>query len=320
MSAKIKQAWVFSEKKDLLLELVSAARQIAPEAEVTAFVSGPRETAELVARQGVQSVIWLGELAVERPLEEAASIIHQQVQRTMPDLIIIGATMRGRVIAGRVAACLDVSVYTDVRAVVEQADGYWVEHLIFGGGAVRSEPMAIHPAIITVAAGFARNEPNTKTIESAGILELRPGEPDKRVRVLDRRPRGTTTINLSAARRVVCPGRGVAKQDDLSMVEELASLMNAEVGCTRPLAEGLDWLPRERYIGISGAMIKPDFYLGVGVSGQVQHLIGMSESKVVVAINKDPAAPIFDQCDYGIAGDLYVVVPEIINALRARDT
>jgi electron transfer flavoprotein alpha subunit len=102
------------------------------------------------------------------------------------------------------------------------------------------------------------------------------------------------------------------------MIQELADLLGAEMACTRPLAEGLGWMPRERYIGISGAMIKPDLYLGIGVSGQAQHTIGMSESQVVVAINRDRSAPLVAQSDYAIAGDLYEVVPALIRALKAR--
>ena len=90
------------------------------------------------------------------------------------------------------------------------------------------------------------------------------------------------------------------------------------MACTRPLAEGLDWLPRERYIGISGATVKPALYLGVGVSGQVQHMVGMTGARLVVAINKDGQAPIFSQADYGIVGDLYAVVPALIKALKGQ--
>lgn len=102
------------------------------------------------------------------------------------------------------------------------------------------------------------------------------------------------------------------------MIEELAQALSAEVACTRPLAEGLNWLPRERYIGISGVMIKPDLYIGIGVSGQAQHMIGMNESRVVVAINKDRGAPLVAQADYAIEGDLYAVVPALIRAIKAH--
>ena len=110
----------------------------------------------------------------------------------------------------------------------------------------------------------------------------------------------------------------MAQQADLAMIEELARLLHAELACTRPLAEGLGWLPRERYIGISGATLHADLYLGVGVSGQVQHLIGMNATRVVVAINKDSNAPIFAHADYGIAGDLYQIVPALLQALKER--
>ena len=143
-------------------------------------------------------------------------------------------------------------------------------------------------------------------------------EPAWQAKLIERRSRGGGSVNLAAAKRVVCPGRGVAQQEDLSMIEELAQALSAEMACTRPLAEGLGWLPRERYIGISGAMIKPDLYLGIGVSGQAQHTIGMSESRVVVAINKDRNAPLVTQSDYAIEGDLYQVVPALIRALKAR--
>ncbi|HEY9089752.1 MAG TPA: electron transfer flavoprotein subunit alpha/FixB family protein, partial [Anaerolineaceae bacterium] len=134
----------------------------------------------------------------------------------------------------------------------------------------------------------------------------------------ERKPRAGAVTNLAGAKRVVCAGRGVGKADDLSLVNDLARALNAEVGCTRPLAEGLNWLPRERHIGISGAQVRPDLYLGVGVSGQVQHMIGMNRSKVVVAINKDKNAPIFASADYGIVGDLYAVIPALLEALKNK--
>ena len=139
------------------------------------------------------------------------------------------------------------------------------------------------------------------------------------IKVRERKPLPKASVNLQAARKVVSAGRGVSRQADLAMVEQLAGLLGAEVGCTRPLAEGLDWLPRERYIGISGAHIKPDLYFGVGVSGQVQHMIGMNGSRVVVAVNKDANAPIFTQADYGIVTDLYTFIPALIKALQARN-
>lgn len=107
-----------------------------------------------------------------------------------------------------------------------------------------------------------------------------------------------------------------ASQDDLSLIQSLANCLNAEVGCSRPIAEGEHWLGRERYIGISGVMLKCEVYLALGISGQIQHMIGINDAKVVIAINKDKNAPIFQFADYGIVGDLYVVVPMLIEKLQ----
>jgi electron transfer flavoprotein alpha subunit len=150
------------------------------------------------------------------------------------------------------------------------------------------------------------------------ITEVKFVEPKWRLTVRERKVKPPSSVNLAAAKKVVCPGRGITKQEDLAMIQDLAKVLSAEIGCTRPLAEGLDWLPRERYIGVSGAFIKPDLYLGIGVSGQVQHTVGITDSHVVVAINKDKSAPIFSQADYGIVGDLYAIVPALIAALKTR--
>ena len=116
---------------------------------------------------------------------------------------------------------------------------------------------------------------------------------------------------------VVCVGRGLDKQEDIDLARQLAQVLGGEVGCSRPIAEELQWLPEEVYIGISGKKVKPALYLGIGVSGQVQHITGIRDSKVIFAVNKDENAPIFEAADYGIVGDLYSVVPMLIDELKA---
>jgi electron transfer flavoprotein alpha subunit len=101
------------------------------------------------------------------------------------------------------------------------------------------------------------------------------------------------------------------------MIEELAAVMGAEVGCTRPIAEEEKWLPREVYIGVSGVILAPEVYLGIGLSGQVQHTVGINRAKLIFAINKDKNAPIFKQADYGIVADLYKIVPALTVALSS---
>ena len=124
-------------------------------------------------------------------------------------------------------------------------------------------------------------------------------------------------MDITEAKIVVCVGRGVEKKEDVELARELARVLGGEVGCSRPVAEELHWLPEEVYLGISGKKIKPDLYVGVGVSGQIQHVTGIRDTKVIFAINKDENAPIFDAADYGIVGDLYQVVPKLIQELKS---
>lgn len=314
-----KDIFLFSEKPALQAELISAAHTLTAHTggQVIALVLGPRSDAELARKQGAQQVFWLGELSPDRLVEDVVPTIAAAVQTHQPFGLLVGATVRGRAVAGRLSARLGVAALTDVLEFQWEADNLLARHMTFGGGAVRVDRPLTQPMIATISSGVfdasARPAEATGTIQSIDWIE-----PAWQAKLIERRTRGGSSVNLAAAKRVVCPGRGVAQQEDLSMIEELAQILSAEVACTRPLAEGLGWLPRERYIGISGAMIKPDLYLGIGVSGQAQHTIGMSESRVVVAINKDRNAPLVAQSDYAIEGDLYQVVPALINILKAR--
>ncbi|NLH00042.1 MAG: electron transfer flavoprotein subunit alpha/FixB family protein [Chloroflexi bacterium] len=318
--AGIERVWVFSEKPALLSELAAGAHGLGEAVEVTALVAGPRGEAEAAARNA-ERVIWLGELPQGRMVEDyvptLAKLVETPPQGALPpDLLVNGATRRGRAVAGRLAARLGLNVLTDVLAFASNGE-LQIRHMIFGGGAVRVEKPLKTPVLATVGPGVLEAPPEL-TARGGEIVEAPFVEPEWRVTLRERKPRKAAAVNLAAARKVVCLGRGVAKKEDLAMIEELAKLLGAEVACTRPLAEGLDWMPRERYIGISGAAVKGDLYLGIGVSGQVQHVIGMNGSRVVAAINKDEHAPIFQIADYGIAGDLYAVVPALIQALKNR--
>jgi len=314
--------WVFSEKWDLLAELAAGARELAGEpGSVTIVVIGPRSAAEKAAAWG--KVLWLGEVTGQRRVDDYVPTLVGMLEEAKPQLMLIGATRRGRAIAGRIAARFDTAALTDVQEFLTDEDGLPVRHMIFGGGAVRVERALREPVIATLGPGIfqAVQQPagaGGGIVEQAAPIEPAFVEPKLRAQLRERKPRPPVTANLGAARRVVCAGRGLAKQEDLSIVEALARALNAEVACTRPLAEGLDWLPRERYIGISGAIIRPELYLGVGVSGQAQHVIGMSESRVVVAVNKDANAPICQQADYIVNEDLYVFLPALIAALEKR--
>lgn len=312
-------AWVFSEKTALLHELIAGAHTLTMNTggRVIALVLGPRAAAEQAITHGADGVLWLGELPEGGIADDCLPTIAALVNDRRPFALLVGSTRQGKAIAGRLAARFGVAALTDVLQFLFEDGRLQARHMIFGGGALRVDRPGDGLVLATVGPGVfqsAAPDPGRR----GEISQVAFIDPPWRARLRERKTRPVAKVNLRGAKKVVCAGRGLAKQEDLALVKELADCLSAEVACTRPLAEGLDWLPRERYIGISGAVIRPDLYLGVGVSGQVQHLIGMSDARLVVAINKDANAPIFQQADYGIAGDLYAVVPALIKAIKER--
>jgi electron transfer flavoprotein alpha subunit len=155
-------------------------------------------------------------------------------------------------------------------------------------------------------AGVAQVSVFSPTIEAVQI-RTKPSE----------RFRGTAqTVDLGSAQLIVSVGRGIKDPEHIPLVQELATALGAELGASRPICDN-GWLPMERQIGSSGQTVSPKLYLAVGISGAIQHLVGMKGSQCVAAINKDPAAPIFEVADYGIVGDLFEVVPALTDAVKA---
>jgi electron transfer flavoprotein alpha subunit len=124
------------------------------------------------------------------------------------------------------------------------------------------------------------------------------------------------TVSLEDAQSLICVGRGFNKKEDLAIADALAKVLKAEIGCTRPLSHDWQWLSEEREVGLSGKKCKPRLYVSLGISGQIQHTVGIRDSKVIAAINKDKTAPIFEFADYGIVGDLYEVVPRLTEKIK----
>jgi electron transfer flavoprotein alpha subunit len=133
---------------------------------------------------------------------------------------------------------------------------------------------------------------------------------------VERRAKEAGAVNVEEAEVLVCVGRGLAEEGDLSLVQDLAGALGGVVGCTRPLSHENHWLSEDQMVGLSGKVSSPNLYVGVGVSGQIQHVVGIMDAKLIVAINSDKNAPIFKVADYGIVGDLYQVVPKLLEQLQ----
>ena len=247
-------------------------------------------------------------------MEDCAAAIAGAVGEHAPRAMLFAAGKRTRLMAARVAAELGTRVLNDVGRIWVDDDGALLaDHMVYGGKAFAVERVREGSAVALLTEGLLVSEPAVEgAAREAAVSEL-PASAAASARLVERRPRTVESVNLAAARRVVSVGRGVAAQEDLALVDELAAALEAEVGCTRPVAEGSG----ERYIGVSGALLKPDLFVAVGLSGQIQHMVGANSAKTIVAVNKDKNAPVFKQCDYGIVADLYEVLPKLSAALGA---
>lgn len=296
--------WVFAEKSAALSDLCLGARQIADQVEGV-FIGSP-EGAVFADK------VWSISTQDGAMLEDYTETIAALCQKEKPDILLVAPTKRAKLIAGRLAALIGASVITDIMELGK--DGL-AKRMVYGGAAVRCEKAVTSTAIIMVGPGVLEPAGEASTSQ-AQIENVDFIEPKVRMKVIKKEQKPKISVNLAGAKRVIGVGRGIAQAQDLDMVGQLANVIGAEVGCSRPIAEGEKWMPRETYIGVSGLVLAPEVYLALGISGQVQHMVGINRAKAVVAINKDKNAPIFKQADYGIVGDLYKIVPALIERLK----
>lgn len=226
-----------------------------------------------------------------------------------PDAVITATTKNGRLLAGIAAAKFDTLVLSDLNDLSVE-NGVCGSRIVFGGAAVREEVVS-GTAVLCVGPGLLSDG-----AADGEVTRVEVAEEGGQFVFVEKREKESKRVNLAGAKRIVCAGRGVPNEEVLATLTQLADAIGAEMGCTRPISEENRWMPTERYIGVSGVMCKPDFYLAAGVSGQIQHTVGINQAGVIFAINKQKDAPIFNQCDYGIVGDAAVIIPAILEALK----
>ncbi len=242
-------------------------------------------------------------------ISEALSAIGRAKGAT---IFVIGATRLGRQVAAKLAVSLGAGVLSDVRGLAVSDGRMKGTRGVYAGRFLATVESGL-PCIALVPPGCYPGDANgARTVEEVDLGAL----PSK-VRYLESRPKTRGTVDLRSAKIIVSAGRGFKKKEDLSLAEELARALGGELGASRPLSSDLGWLGEERHVGLTGIYVRPDLYVAVGISGQLQHVAGIKDSKVIVAINRDRQAPIFQVADYGIVGDLYQVVPALVRALGA---
>jgi len=302
--------FIFSEDLALSEQLLAPALELKKSLTqpIIAFALNESDAKSLAAL-GADKVVVLQ--SANKWVDGFSEAIYAQVSKSQGSVLLVGGTLRGKSIAAYVAAKLNAGMVTDAKTLKIEGGKLLATRVLYAGLATCEEEVVL-PAVATVR---ARTFHAPQAAATAGTVESVTVDGEPRITVGEVTPTGTAGVNINAASKLVSVGRGFRKKEDLKLAEDLAAALKAELACTRGVAEDEHWLPIERYIGISGQTVKPDLYLAVGLSGQVQHMVGCRESKVIVAINNDERAPIFEAADYGIVGDLYEVLPLLTAAL-----
>ena len=317
---------VFAEQRNgdihpISFELLGKAREIADKkkCEVYSVLFGykMREKAKELIYFGADKVF----LYDHPSLKEFDAINYKQnmvnlIREEKPEIVLIGATPLGRSLAPRIAAALKTGLTADCIDLQLDENGELIQvRPAFTGNLIAHIKTSTRPVMTTVRYKVFKARERDLTRKGDIVEKEVEIVKDAGVRVVRKEP--VEVVNISDAEIIVSGGRGLKKPEDLKILEELANLLGGVVGASRPLVDE-GWISKDHQVGFSGNIVRPKLYLACGISGSPQHLAGMRDSEIIVAINIDPSAPIFNVADYGIVGDLYEIIPKLIEKLKNR--
>ena len=335
-----KGVYVFAQQVDgevsgIAYELLGKAKDLAKDlnAEVTAVLLGygVKGLADSLAEYGADKVIVVDdkELEVYRT-EPYAHALASVINEYKPEIMLVGATAIGRDLGPRVSArvatgltadctVLEIGDFTDNMTKETIPNQLLMTRPAFGGNTIATIACPnFRPQMATVRPGVMQKIDPIKGAK-AEVIEYNPGfTPDnKYVEILDVVKSVADTVDIADAKILVSGGRGVGSEENFKLLQDLADVLGGTVSCSRAVVEN-GWLPVERQVGQTGKTVRPNVYFAIGISGAIQHVAGMEESDIIVAINKDETAPIFDVADYGLVGDLNKIVPQLTEMLKAE--
>jgi len=306
---------VGDDVKKVTLELITLARRFG-EPSVVWTGPGAEQGQARCAEYGAARMYVAADAAIDDyVVAPAAELLAQLVREKSPACVLVAGTAQGKEVAGRLAVKIDSGVLTDAVDMQPGDDGPVVEQSIFGGSTVVHSRVRRGTPVVAV-------RPNAVAPESAaGAAELSPvslaGEvsgakvTNRVVAERSERP------DLTEASIVVSGGRGTGGAEGFGVIEQLADALGAAVGASRAVTDA-GWYPHQFQVGQTGKTVSPQLYLAIGISGAIQHRAGMQTSKTIVAVNKDPEAPIFELADFGVVGDLFKVVPQLLDEISKR--
>ena len=312
------QVWVFCEEADgtpstLGLELLAKARQLG-RATVLYVGTGSQQSWETLGDHGAARVFHFnpGDMLAAAPVAAAtASLATEQP----PQMILFGQAYTDRDVAGRLAVRLGVQVLSNAVDVTLEPDGKVTTRHEISGGSEIAEAVFLTggPCLVIIRPKSFPAEPVGGTLPEVIAVEL-PDAGRSAALVTQRHMRERKGPDLEGAAVIVSGGRGLGSAEHYSLVEGVAGPLGAATGATRAIVDA-GWVPYAKQVGQTGKTVKPDVYIACGISGAMQHLVGMKDAKTIIAINKDPDAPIFTIADLGIVGDVHKVMPKLIAEL-----
>ena len=310
--------------REITWELLGLAHALAKgagwgSAEIKALVLGHgiEKAAREIAARGAQEVIAAdGEALANYTSDGYDRVIETLVRAESPEIVLFGHTPNGWDMAPLVAAGLGAPLATECSAVAFEAGRPRFTRKAFNGKFVQVVDMAgAKPGIATLQRGAAA-PCSVATQGTVRQVDPQIAAADLKARFVEIRQGESGGVDLTQAQVIVAGGRGLGAAEKFSVIRDLAAALGAQVGASRPVTDS-GWLPHEHQIGSSGVTVSPKLYVAAGISGAIQHLVGMRASGYIVAINKDPEAPIFGVADVGVVGDLFEIVPALTTAVRA---
>ncbi|HEX8803332.1 MAG TPA: electron transfer flavoprotein subunit alpha/FixB family protein [Acidimicrobiales bacterium] len=316
----LNRIWVYAEALDgkvapITLEMLAKARELGGTVEAVRG-GDAADVAETLGAHGATKVYATGDLGGSLPGVPVASAIAKLIaDGDAPDLLMFGTTYEGRDVAARLSVALDTAVISNNTDIAVDGDAVVVTEPVFGGTKlVKTRFTGTGPHI-------ALFRPKSFPAEESGggpaevvTVDVPDGGTAK---VVDRHVEESTGPKLDEAEVVVSGGRGLGEAGKYEMIEQLAKALKGAPGASRAIVDA-GWVPYSHQVGQTGKVVKPTVYIAAGISGATQHLVGMKGSKNIIAVNKDPEAPIFSVADLGIVGDVHKVLPKLLEALGSR--
>jgi electron transfer flavoprotein alpha subunit len=297
-------------------ETLAAGQQLAAQIGQTVSAAVVGEAGELAGKKLDRVYTVKHELLANYTADGFTAALEQLIRKTNPSIVLFPHTYQVRDFAPKLATRFDKVLISDtVGFRVDAGAPIFVRQLFQGKLNADVKPGGGEPHFVSIQAGAFRAdqvEAGTSPVEqfapelTADAIRAKPLEPFRE---------SARAVDLTSAEIIVSVGRGIKEKDNIPIVEELAKALGAELAASRPICDN-GWLPMERQVGSSGQTVSPKMYLAVGISGAIQHLVGMKGAKTIVAINKDANAPIFEVADYGIVGDLFEVVPALVAEVK----